>query len=112
MFYVGFCRVCGTGPLGLRSCGACSAVVILCDECDAMWTDADLNAEPSSSGEGDSLCPLCNGSLIATPSRWATEKDLESVDWLQHALQQRSLQLRRGAPFAIDIRPSKDDDEA
>ena len=36
MYYVGFCRICGTGPLGLRECGGCGEVVVLCDECDAV----------------------------------------------------------------------------
>ena len=46
MYYVGFCRICGTGPLGLRRCGQCGKVVVLCDECDAIWTTADLTSKP------------------------------------------------------------------
>ena len=31
MFYVGFCRLCGTGPLGIRKCDGCGNVAVLCD---------------------------------------------------------------------------------
>ena len=102
MYYVGFCRVCGTGPLGLRACGNCGEVVILCDECDSVWTDADLNAEPLTAGEGDLLCQVCQSALLDSPSRWATREDLEAVDWLQDALNKQSLQLQRGSPLASD----------
>ena len=82
MYYVGFCRICQTGPLGLRRCGRCGNVVLLCDECDAVWQNADVSETPIYPTNGELLCPNCDHSLIDPPSHWASEQQLESVEWL------------------------------
>ncbi len=102
MYYVGFCRLCGTGPLGLRQCGRCNKLLILCDECDAIWTSSDLKAKPFLAQSGELPCPACENSLIETPSRWATQTDIEASDWLQQALEKKQLELRQGTAFAPD----------
>ncbi len=102
MYYVGFCRICGTGPLGLRRCGSCGEVVVLCDECDAVWTAADLMAKPYLAQSGELPCPNCDASLIDGPSRWATQAQIEATDWLQQALDRGDLELQHGWAFAPD----------
>ncbi|TWT90661.1 hypothetical protein Mal64_10560 [Pseudobythopirellula maris] len=99
MLYVGFCRVCGTGPLGLRLCGGCGALVILCDECDAVWTTADTSAPPAFSDEPELPCPHCEASLVDAPSRWATREEVASCDWLASAIDAGELSLESGKPF-------------
>jgi len=97
MYYVGFCRICGTGPLGLRRCGGCGEVVVLCDECDAIWTSVDLAAKPHLAAAGELPCPGCEASLVD-----ATQAEIEATDWLQQALDQGDLRLQRGSAFAPD----------
>jgi len=108
MYYVGFCRICGTGPLGLRRCGGCGKVVVLCDECDAIWTSADLAAKPHLAQAGDLACPDCEASLVNASSRWAKKAEIEATDWLQQALDGGDFQLQQGTAFAPD---AADDEE-
>ena len=92
MFFVGFCRICGTGPLGLCCCGGCGRIVLLCDECEALWPDSDLAAAPKT---GDPiLCPECQQSLMDEPSHWATAAEIAATDWLQQAFRADRLKLQ------------------
>ena len=109
MFYIGFCRICGTGPLGLRCCGGCDGVVVLCDECDAMWTNSDLEASPILASDGDLPCPTCHASLINAPSKWADEAQIEASPWLQDALEAGAFRLRRGSAFAPEVGDGDED---
>jgi hypothetical protein len=108
MYYIGFCRICSTGPLGLRRCGECGSVVVLCEECDAVWTSADLKAKPHLAQVGELPCPECNSSLVDAPSRWATKAQIEATDWLQQAILRGEIELQRGSAFAPD---AADDDQ-
>ena len=103
MYYVGFCRICGSGPLGLRECGGCSAVVVLCDECDAVWSDADFTAKPKFADEGELPCPHCQTSLVESPSRWAQKTTLDDTAWLQAAVQSGHVEVKRGSALAPEV---------
>ena len=107
MYYVGFCRICGTGPLGLRQCGGCKEVVVLCDECDAVWTDCgtkgDFAAKPQFAKEGVLPCPHCEASLIEKPSRWAYKKTIDVTPWVQEALKAGTLEVERGSALSPEI---------
>lgn len=111
MYYVGECRVCGTGPLGIRACGNCDRVVILCDECDAFWTDADLNATPHYADEDDLPCPGCQSSLFDPPSHWASEAEINTTKWLQKAIQTKIFDLKQGTAFAPDVNEPDSEEE-
>jgi hypothetical protein len=102
MYYIGFCQICSTGPLGLRRCGNCGKVVVLCDECDAVWTSADLQAKPQLYQAEELSCPECKSSLIDSPSGWATQAQIEATKWLQQALDNGDCQLHQGSAFAPD----------
>lgn len=98
MHYIGFCRICGTGPLGLRECGGCGEIVVMCDECDAVWIDGNLQAQPLLAGETGRLpCPYCDTSLLDKPSRWASQSKIDKVAWLLNALQKGEIELASGA---------------
>ncbi|MEM6654517.1 MAG: hypothetical protein AAF596_01815 [Planctomycetota bacterium] len=99
MWYAGFCRVCETGPLGLRVCGCCERVVLLCDECDAVWTSADASSPPSFSANSKLPCPHCEASLLDPPSRWATRAECEATPWIAEAVAAGELELRKGEPL-------------
>lgn len=107
MYYVGTCRICGTGPLGLRECGSCGEIVVLCDECDAVWTNADFSAQPYLASEEDLPCPHCEASLLELPSRWATKKKILATPWVEEALDSGKIKLERGSALA----PELDDEE-
>jgi len=100
MHYVGFCRICGTGPLGLRRCGGCKSVVILCDECDAVWTTADLASSPVLTDDPHLPCPVCHDSLVGKSSSWATREEIDASPWLAEAVAANTLELATGESFA------------
>lgn len=104
MYYVGFCRSCGTGPLGLRECGGCGEVVVLCDECDSVWTDTDFEAKPQYAYSNKLPCPYCEASLSEAPSRWAAKSKIEKIAWLQSALASAEVEVKKGAAL-----PSEND---
>ncbi|TWT95968.1 hypothetical protein Pla108_30460 [Botrimarina colliarenosi] len=81
MLTIGTCRLCGAGPLGLRRCGVCRRVVVLCDECDAAWPTADTGVRPTYSIEGDMPCPGCRASLVSDGSGWATRDEALEASW-------------------------------
>ena len=99
MYYVGFCRVCKTGPLGLRVCGACEAIAIMCDECDSAWGAPDFSAAPTTA-RGEALpCPTCGESLHDASAHWARRSEIAARAWLQTAIDGGTLELKRGAPL-------------
>ncbi len=115
MYYVGFCRICGTGPLGLRACGGCGEVVVLCDECDAVWPKCDstgsFSAKPQLADEGELPCPHCEGSLIEKPSRWATKTMINKADWVQDALDAGVLEVQRGSAISPEVDEDVDEED-
>lgn len=82
MLTIGTCRLCGTGPLGLRRCGTCRRVVVLCDECDAAWPTADTATKPTYATEEDMPCPCCGASLLRGGSHWATANEAADLTGL------------------------------
>lgn len=85
MLSIGTCHLCGAGPLGLRRCGVCRRVVVLCDECDAAWPTGDTSARPTYSTEGDMPCPCCRSSLLGDGSHWATREEAAETAWIGDA---------------------------
>ena len=81
--YVGTCRICGTGPLGLRTCGDCGAVVVVCDECDVTWPDADFAAPPATTGTTTLPCPHCSSDLYEPPGHWSTGEEVAAAAWVK-----------------------------
>ncbi|MEM9185857.1 MAG: hypothetical protein AAGB00_05105 [Planctomycetota bacterium] len=114
MHYAGFCRLCETGPLGVRKCGGCQALLLLCDECDAVWTTADPTASPVTTDDPDLPCPHCRASLVGDDSSWANAAEIAGANWLADAVGAGTLTLRTGKPFApsgpAEISPTPTDD--
>ncbi|QDS96763.1 hypothetical protein [Adhaeretor mobilis] len=100
MFHVGTCPICQEGTLGLRSCGQCEAIAIVCDECDVAWSTPDLSAKPTVSRGADLPCPTCSAPLYAAGSRWATNEEIARRAWLQTAIDAGELKLSKGEAYA------------
>lgn len=101
-FYVGFCKLCGTGPLGLRVCGDCGAVVIVCDECDAAWANAEIQQPPTVTGLTTLPCPHCHSDLFELPAHWADAKDVKACEWLSEAVKNRVVAVQEVKPLPDD----------
>jgi hypothetical protein len=78
LHYVGFCSVCGTGPVGIRVCANGGHPVMLCDECDATWTEPNLSGDPTFPAQPSLPCPICSGSLRKPPAHWALQDEIEA----------------------------------
>ncbi|TWT48581.1 hypothetical protein Pla111_03550 [Botrimarina hoheduenensis] len=81
MLSIGICPVCAAGPLGLRQCGVCRRVVVLCDECDVAWRTDDPT-RPGSYGQETMPCPGCSADLWTAGATWATREAVAATPWL------------------------------
>lgn len=77
MYHVGSCPICGDGLRGIRVC--CGELVVVCDECDALWSSPALTDRISTSA--DPVCSHCNKSLWGDQARWARRQDVETAGW-------------------------------
>ncbi len=93
-FYTGFCPKCGTGPLRLRTCGSCAAVVLVCDECDVAWRDARVSSPPATTGSTTLPCPHCKADLYAKPGHWSTSNEVDASKWVTEAVANDGLTIR------------------
>lgn len=82
MYYVGICPFCEQGNLGIRICSKEGDVVILCDECDALWLSIDLKSKPLFPEQPNLPCPCCKGNLSDDPARWANFGEIYIKDWI------------------------------
>lgn len=91
MITVGTCRICETGPLGLRLCGGCQSVLILCNECDAAWIDSHCDTKPAYADEESMPCPHCEKSLWDEQASWLNREEIDSVSWITDAIKEGTL---------------------
>ena len=82
MYYVGTCPFCEQGNLGIRICSKESDVVILCDECDAVWLSTNLESKPLFPEQPLLPCPFCQGNLSEHPAHWANFEEIYMNDWI------------------------------
>ena len=100
MLSIGNCRSCKAGPLGLRKCGQCNRVVLLCDECDAAYSSYGEESITSYATENAMPCPLCEASLWSDTSRWASLIDLQQEEALQKLIKEGEVEVSRGKAFS------------
>lgn len=77
MYDVGPCPICGEGLRGVRIC--CGQPVIVCDECDAVWSSPSLSDRISTTA--DPVCQICGRSLWGDQARWASREEIEAAGW-------------------------------
>jgi hypothetical protein len=81
------CPICGCGLCGIRICGLGTERphgLVVCDECEAIWTEPDTSVANLWRDPEDPRCPICQEPLWGAQSRWARREDLELLGW-QHA---------------------------
>lgn len=84
MFYLaGICPICGAGVLGFRLCSDGATIVVMCDECDAIWLDArQLDRALAMSTEPPEFqVPGLSCSISSPRARWAKKPELEAAGW-------------------------------
>ncbi|QDT30430.1 hypothetical protein Enr10x_57960 [Gimesia panareensis] len=84
MYYIGFCPSCEQGTLGIRICSSLQDLVILCDECDALWLTPETSVSPHFPQQPALPCPACEGNLTAPPAHWAELGELFERGWLAY----------------------------
>jgi len=84
MFYIdGACPICGTGNRGFRLCSDHVSIVVMCDECEATWLDAErVDASDVVYPEPPEFqVPGRSCSIAAPSSRWATRPEIDAYGW-------------------------------
>ncbi|MCA9015513.1 MAG: hypothetical protein KDA77_09315 [Planctomycetaceae bacterium] len=82
MYYVGTCPFCEQGKLGIRICSQAGDVLILCDECDALWLSPEISAQPVFPEQPALPCPCCQGNLTNAPAHWANFGEIYQKGWI------------------------------
>ncbi len=56
--------------------------LIVCDECEAIWTEPNISAEHQYPDAEEARCPVCTLPLWGPQSRWATFDDCSELGWI------------------------------
>jgi hypothetical protein len=89
---ISFCPICGGGLCGVRICGITATHaqpppqrqihgLIVCDECEAVWLEPDLESDHQYPDAVDARCPICDEPLWGPQSRWADRNDIADLGW-------------------------------
>jgi len=110
MYYVGICPQCEEGLLGIRVCGAQS--VVLCDECDALWSQPLAEDNQPLMMQADPPCPECGASLWDEQAHWAERLEVENTGWWGQVVGEAGERDEPGGPRTPDrIDPLVRDDD-
>ncbi len=84
LIYAGTCPVCEGGLCRVRICGVASNHLhglILCDECEAAWSDPDTKQARLKLDIENPVSPVTGESLWDESNRWATLEDICLLGW-------------------------------
>ncbi|XZE34451.1 hypothetical protein SH501x_005271 [Pirellulaceae bacterium SH501] len=68
-----------------------SVAFVICDECDAVWTDPTFMERITTKVDSDPACPQCQEPLWGPQSHWATLEEIYLLGWYNY-IQIASLQ--------------------
>lgn len=78
------CPICGGGLCMVRVCAGHGSTpshgLIVCDECEAIWMQPDMNSPHVYPDAESAACPICRGDLYRD-TRFANESDLHDLGW-------------------------------
>ena len=82
----GVCPICGGGIVGIRRSSEASRLVLMCDECQAVWLDpGDNGPEAALFPEGpDFMVPGSTFSIASPASRWASRGEVVAAGWADY----------------------------
>jgi hypothetical protein len=98
MFYMeGHCGFCRHGDVGFQRCSDGLTIVLMCDECDAVWLD------PAHRETAQALIPsMATSELPGTPyavaggaAGWATLAEIEKAGWQAYVYGEQRESVRR-----------------
>lgn len=77
------CPLCMTGAVGFRRCAPDAGIVLMCDECNAVWLSPEgISTESALYPQGpDFVVPTLNCSIRRPLSDWADRDDVARVGW-------------------------------
>jgi hypothetical protein len=79
MYFVDECPICEGGLRGFRTCPQ-GHVVVLCDECEALWT-SPAETRAHFSAPTAVLCPVCRSDLFDTHAHWSDTREIDAAGW-------------------------------
>lgn len=85
---VDLCPVCGCGLCGMRICGFDTDHphgLVICDECEALWTEPATYLPHVFRDSENPCCPICGEAIWGSHSRWANREDLERLGWMEQS---------------------------
>jgi hypothetical protein len=86
LYLEGLCACCEAGVLGIRRCDDGATLVLMCEECDAVWLDpADRSIEVARYADiGTFELPGLPLKLGGGAAGWATRADVARAGWSRH----------------------------
>jgi hypothetical protein len=84
LVHLGTCPVCEGGLRRVRTCGLHTSEIhglIICEECEAMWTDPGEGATHKYGVSESPACPICHQAIWSDNSRWSTVEDVCLLGW-------------------------------
>jgi hypothetical protein len=84
MFYIGTpCPACFAGAVGFRRCSNEQSIVLMCNECDAVWLQpSEVTLESAFFPTAPEYAvPSLDCSLASPAADWAKRDEIKSVGW-------------------------------
>jgi hypothetical protein len=83
---IGTCPICGDGLCGIRIYATnddSSYGLVVCDECDAVWTEPNLATKPYIPDSEDERSPVDGQPIWGATSHWADLHECALLGWLE-----------------------------
>lgn len=81
LLFIGFCKFCGEGAVGIRISASGKSVFGMCDECDAVYPDKKMDNPPLFLEQPYLPNPVDGTSLAEEPAHWASLEEARHFGW-------------------------------